>query len=165
MDLMHADPALADAIVQMFIDLQDNLLFGSDTVKPVNSPQYHQSLMTGAPLLAEIVRRDIERAGGVDKLTEKNSAAFKILRGNYDAAMETAYARVYRWKVSQGVNPARMDARKANLDGPRAALHAMCFEHSLQLRPDWVVPTLIFGLIARIKPHQKSFPNHDRLLL
>ena len=89
------------------------------TLQPMTPPRHE---------VAEIVRRDIERAGGVDKLTEKNSAAFKILRGNYDAAMETAYARVYRWKVSQGVNPARMDARKANLDGPRAALHAMAWK-------------------------------------
>jgi hypothetical protein len=133
MDLMHSNPAAAKAIVWLFIDHGDRIMFGSDTVKPVNSSQYHQSLMTGAPLLAEIARLDIVRAGGVDGITEENSVAFKILRGNYDRAMETAYARVSNWKGLQTIdgnrfNTSKMDERRRNLNEPRRQLHRDAFE-------------------------------------
>jgi hypothetical protein len=121
--LMDPNPAVAKSIFQLCEDHADRILFGSDTVKPVDGPQYHQSLMTGAPLFAGLVQRDIEAAGGVKHLTENNSTTFKILRGNYDVALDLAYARIQKWKVSKGVDPARMNERKANLDGPRAELH------------------------------------------
>jgi hypothetical protein len=127
-DLMHSNPDAADAIVQLFMDHGDRILFGSDTVKPVNPGQYHQSLTTGSPLLAEILRRDIENAGGLDKLTEDNSVAFKILRGNYDATMKLGYGRLYKWMVDQGFATDKTADRKAQLEKARERLHVKAWK-------------------------------------
>ncbi len=81
-ELAQANPEAAKAVVQFFLDHRDRILFGSDTVKPVNEAHYNQALTTGSPLFAEIARRDPD-------------AAFKIMRGNYDKALEVADNRVH----------------------------------------------------------------------
>jgi hypothetical protein len=131
MDLMHSNPAGAESLVQLFSDHQQRILFGSDIVKPVNEGHYHQALMAAAPLFAEIVQRDIGKAGGVENLTEDNSAAFKILRGNYDHAMEAGYGRLRKWKEGQNGDPTLLDEMRQMQDSlrdPRASLHQASWE-------------------------------------
>ncbi|MGA7808231.1 hypothetical protein, partial [Bradyrhizobium sp.] len=84
MQMMHSHPEAAQAVVDFFIHHQDRILFGSDTVKPVNEAHYNQGLMTGSPLFTEIALQDPD-------------AAFKILRGNYDEALKLAYKRSDEW--------------------------------------------------------------------
>jgi hypothetical protein len=120
-ELMHSGPKAADALVEFVIDQQDRLLFGSDTVKPVNEGQYNQALVTGSPLFMEIARRD-------------EDAAFKILRGNYDDALRIAYEGTDAWtktalKKKYGNDPAtaqklvsEMQVMRSRLDGKREKL-------------------------------------------
>jgi hypothetical protein len=96
LDMMQVDPAAADAVVDFFLDHQDRIIFGSDTVKPVNKGHYNQALETGAPLIAAIARKS--RAAG---FTGKDNAAYKILRGNYEDAIRIAETRVDRWTAQQ----------------------------------------------------------------
>ncbi len=89
----------AEAVVQFFLDHQDRILFGSDTVKPVTDGQYNQALITGSPLFAEIARRS---SLDPDVISGKEpNAAFKIMRGNYDKALEVADNRVHIWTQNQ----------------------------------------------------------------
>jgi hypothetical protein len=134
--LMDPNPAVSNSIFELFEDHADRILFGSDTVKPVDEFQYNQTLMTGSPLFAEQTRRDIQRVGGVNNLTKENSTAFKILRGNYDKAMDLGYTRMQNWKVRayaqrpgdagpEWQDPARpggMIERQQNLAIPRQEL-------------------------------------------
>jgi hypothetical protein len=87
-DLAQANPKAAESVVQFFLDHQNRIMFGSDTVKPVNEAHYNQALTTGSPLFAEIARQSPD-------------AAFKILRGNYDDALRIAEVRVHRWTTEQ----------------------------------------------------------------
>jgi hypothetical protein len=123
--LMQKDSAssadAAKAVVDFFIDHQDRILFGSDTVKPVNPGHYNQALMTGSPLFVDITRRDPD-------------AAFKILRGNYDDAMKAAYQRSDAWTKTQLLDGAnkpssevsakiqKMENLRQELDGIRDQL-------------------------------------------
>jgi hypothetical protein len=97
-----SNPQRAQSIVDFFIHHQDRILFGSDTVKPVNEGQYNQALMTGAPLFAAIARRERELAAqNGTTVSAHNSALFKILRGNYEDAMRLAYRCSDRWTEAQ----------------------------------------------------------------
>jgi hypothetical protein len=130
MDMM-LDPnsKVGKSIIQLFIDHADRILFGSDSVKPVDMFQYHQCATTGNPLFAEFARMDIEAAGGdKERLNEDTSIAFRVLRGNYDKLMDLAYDRGYKWKVDHGVDPTNMDLRKAHLQPERDRLHAGAWE-------------------------------------
>src|SRR5262249_44748017 len=42
----------------------------------------------------------------------------------------------------------------------RVIINAAFFQDGLQLRPDRIVPSLVFLSSARLQVHQKSFPNH-----
>jgi hypothetical protein len=86
--LAQVSERAAEAVINCFIEHQDRIFFGSDTVKPVNKGHYNQALMTGSPLFVEIARRDPD-------------AAFKILRGNYDDLMKLAYQDSDGWTKTQ----------------------------------------------------------------
>jgi hypothetical protein len=51
-------PDLRQGLVDFIVQNKDRILFGSDTVKPVNAGHYNQALNTGLPLFAEIALRD-----------------------------------------------------------------------------------------------------------
>jgi hypothetical protein len=140
--LMQKDSSAvaAKAVVDFFIDHQDRILFGSDTVKPVNPGHYNQALMTGSPLFVDITRRDPD-------------AAFKILRGNYDEAMKLAYQRSDAWtknqlqdkaskpspKVSEKIQ--KMERLREQLDGIRDQLgrdaRSQFDQWAAKVRVDW----------------------------
>jgi hypothetical protein len=97
----YADsPHLREGLIAFVIDNQDRLIFGSDTVKPANSGQYHQGLNTGAPMFMELARRNPE-------------AAWKLLRGNYETVLNSAYSRVANWTRRQ---PEMTNSRIAEMD-------------------------------------------------
>ncbi|HEX6706134.1 MAG TPA: hypothetical protein VF169_15335 [Albitalea sp.] len=83
-EVLAGDPSLRDAVVDFIVQNPDRVLYGSDTVKPVNPAQYLQSLHTLAPLLAEVAARSPE-------------AAWKLLRGNYETLMGRCEQKVLEW--------------------------------------------------------------------
>jgi hypothetical protein len=109
----YADNAsLRTALVDFIIDNQDRILFGSDTVKPVNSGHYHQALYTAAPIFTEIARRDPE-------------ALWKLLRGNSEKLLNGGAASVADWtrkNLSDATALAAMDERNKVLAEHRATM-------------------------------------------
>jgi Domain of unknown function (DUF4781)/Amidohydrolase len=106
------NPSLRTALVDFIIDNQDRILFGSDTVKPVNSGHYNQALNTGAPIFAEIARRDPE-------------ALWKLLRGNSEKLLNEGAASVVDWAHKNLSDPkalAAMDERSKVLGEHRARM-------------------------------------------
>jgi hypothetical protein len=108
----YADnPALRDALVDFIMDNQDHILFGSDTVKPVNTGHYNQGLNTAAPLFAAIARRP----GG-------RKALWKVLRGNSDDLLNAGAASVVEWTHKNLNDPTalrQMDKRNQTLASAR----------------------------------------------
>jgi hypothetical protein len=108
--------ALRDAFVDFIMNNPDRVLFGSDTVKPVNIGQYNQALATAAPLLAEIGRRP----GGKEVL-------WKVLRANAQEILDRGVASVARWlhnKVKDPEKLAQMDERNRILGEIRSKMSA-----------------------------------------
>jgi hypothetical protein len=170
--LMQTDSAAAKAVVDFFIDHQDRILFGSDTVKPVNPGHYNQALMTGAPLFVDITRRDPD-------------AAFKILRGNYDDAMKLAYQRSDAWTKTQlldGANkpsPAvsekiqKMEDLRQELDGFRDQLGANArtqFDQwAAKVGVDWSQEAKgaspgVYQILAKQLPHSTPLDRNEGVL-
>ncbi|MGN6652393.1 hypothetical protein, partial [Trinickia sp.] len=81
-----SNPKMRQALVDFIVRYPDKVLFGSDTVKPVNGGQYNQALTLIAPLIADIARRDPE-------------AAYAVVRGNYEAITNDARQRSSAWTV------------------------------------------------------------------
>ncbi|WP_206956883.1 amidohydrolase family protein [Trinickia acidisoli] len=79
-----SDPQMRKGLVDFIVRYPDKVLFGSDSVKPVNEGQYNQALTLLSPLIADVARRDPE-------------AAFKLLRGNYEAVTSDAHERSNAW--------------------------------------------------------------------
>jgi hypothetical protein len=73
------EPALLKHLVKFIQDNPDAVLFGTDTVKPVNKAQYQQAFHTLYPLYMELARGP----NGKDLL-------WKLLRGNYDEVLGKA---------------------------------------------------------------------------
>lgn len=83
-----ADPKMRKGLVDFIVRYPDKVLFGSDTVKPVNAGQYNQALSLLTPLIADVARRDPE-------------AAYKLVRGNYEAVTNDARKRSTAWTVNE----------------------------------------------------------------
>jgi predicted TIM-barrel fold metal-dependent hydrolase len=81
-----SNPKMREALVDFIVRHPDKVLFGSDTVKPVNAGQYNQALTLIAPLIADVARRDPE-------------AAYALVRGNYEAITDDARKRSTEWTV------------------------------------------------------------------
>jgi hypothetical protein len=109
----YADsPELKMALVDFIVDNQDRVLFGSDTVKPVNTGHYNQALYTAAPIFAEIARQDPE-------------ALWKLLRGNSEKLLNDGAASVADWTHKNLSDPkalAAMDERNKILADHRARM-------------------------------------------
>jgi hypothetical protein len=109
----YADsPELKKALVDFIVDNQDRVLFGSDTVKPVNTGHYNQALYTAAPIFAEIARQDPE-------------ALWKLLRGNSEKLLNEGAASVADWTHKNLSDPkalAAMDERNKILGDHRARM-------------------------------------------
>ncbi|APR96365.1 hypothetical protein PATSB16_30270 [Pandoraea thiooxydans] len=109
------NPNLRSALVDFIVDNKDRLLFGSDTVKPVNTGQYNQALNTGSPLFAAIAARD-------------PMALWQLLRGNYEALMADAETRTVAWTRAELTSEGRfkdiaaMDQMLATLQQHRSEL-------------------------------------------
>jgi SH3 domain-containing protein/LysM domain-containing protein len=78
------NPKLRQGLVDFILRHPDAVLWGSDTVKPVNKPHYNQAFVTALPLLADVARVDSE-------------AAWNLLRGNYVSIMTEAGRDVADW--------------------------------------------------------------------
>lgn len=82
------DPGMRRAMVDFIVLYQDRILFGSDTVKPVNAGHYNQALTTYLPLFADVAMRD-------------PGALWMVLRGNYETVNARAEASVADWTRNQ----------------------------------------------------------------
>jgi predicted TIM-barrel fold metal-dependent hydrolase len=98
-----SDPAMRQGLVDFIIANPDKVLFGSDTVKPVNQAAYNQSLTTYLPLLADIGVRN-------------PPALWNLLRGNYETLMGNAGDRVHAWTKQELLKPYGGDISKAPKD-------------------------------------------------
>ncbi|MBX2805386.1 MAG: DUF4781 domain-containing protein [Hyphomicrobiales bacterium] len=81
-------PTLRRAFVDFIVANPDRILFGSDSVKPVNDGHYHQTLKLVEPLLADVA-------------LQSPNALWKVLRGNYENVMHNAGHRVRVWTEGQ----------------------------------------------------------------
>ncbi|HWP19229.1 MAG TPA: hypothetical protein VNO84_08875 [Burkholderiaceae bacterium] len=82
------DPGMRRELVEFIVRHPDRILFGSDTVKPVNPGHYHQALTTYLPLFADVAMRDPD-------------ALWMVLRGNYEDITARAQASVADWTRTQ----------------------------------------------------------------
>jgi Domain of unknown function (DUF4781) len=114
----YAHPNLRKHLINFILDYPDRVLFGSDTVKPVNAGHYNQGLYTILPVLADLARRP----GGRDAL-------WMVLRGNYETLRDNAQTRVTDYtrdllekQVGRGQDIIDMDGRLRALRDARTAM-------------------------------------------
>ncbi len=78
------DDAMSDGLTAFARRYPDSIIFGSDTVKPDNAPQYRQASTTLMPFF--------------EKLAVQDPAALRqILRDNYVSVLDHAEQRVVQW--------------------------------------------------------------------
>jgi hypothetical protein len=91
-----SDPAMRRALADFISENPGKVMFGSDTVKPVNDAAYNQALTTYLPLFADIAAKNPQ-------------ALYQLLRGNYDEVMAKSDASVANWTEQQLVALGRGD--------------------------------------------------------
>ncbi|MCH8504089.1 MAG: DUF4781 domain-containing protein [Ectothiorhodospiraceae bacterium] len=87
-EIYAGDPAMRQGLLDFIARHPTAVLFGSDTVKPVNGGQYRQAFTTLRPFLAELGVRSPEALWGV-------------LRGNYEVVANNARGRIAEWTEAQ----------------------------------------------------------------
>jgi hypothetical protein len=111
------NPPLREALINFIIDNQDRVLFGSDTVKPVNDGHYNQTLNTGLRIFADIANRG--------KVGE--DALWKLLRGNFEDVFREGTESIADWTHRNSTVTSKlddMDKRNGELASRRADMHA-----------------------------------------